>query len=103
MREIILKDFSNYEVGNCCDGGRYGFWETYKERPDGKYEVYYGTTSIFEYCDKCGEWHDPHTCLQEREVITNIKLEKRIKDFNALVEKDPKHYSIEEDKAYLPL
>jgi len=104
MKEIVLRDFSDYEAGQCSDGGKYGFWETYNERPDGNFGVSYKTTSCLDYCDKCGEWHNPDTCQQERRVITNTELEKRIKDFKVLVEKDPEHYSIEEDddEAYLP-
>ncbi len=104
MKKIILRDFSNYEARNCCDGGRYGFWVIYSERSDGKFEVSHRTTSRFAYCDKCGEWHEMRTCQQEREVITSTELNKRIKAFNALVEKDPEHYSIAEDddEDYLP-
>jgi len=104
MREITLH------------GGE--FCEIYNERPDGNFDVSYWTTSHLAYCDKCGEWHNPglaycdkcgkwhnpSTCQQERKVITNTELEKKIKDFKALVEKDPEHYSIEEDayEVYFP-
>ncbi len=83
MKQIIsLCDFSNFEVGNCNDGGKYGFKTVFQKLSSGEdYEVHYETTSHMEYCDKCGEWHDPNTCQQEREIIGETEMLKRVNEF----------------------
>jgi len=97
MKQIIsLCDFSNFEVGNCNDSGKYGFKTIFRALPSGDYEVYYRTTSYFDYCDKCGGWHNSNTCSQEREIISEQDLLRRIREFkNTFVNAEPTKYFIE--------
>jgi len=85
MKSISLCDFSDFEVGNCGNGGKYGFKTIFKSLPDGRnFEVSYKTTSHLNYCDKCGEWHDPRTCQQDYEVISGQEVAARVINFKKI-------------------
>jgi len=91
MKKVIsLCDFSNFERENCNDGGRYGFKTIFELLPSGEYKVSYKTTSHMEFCDKCGGWHDPRTCPQERETISKQEVVARVETFKSMYANEPK-------------
>jgi len=81
MRVVRLYDYTEYESRRCNYGGCYGFCTEYCELPNGEYETYYKTTSGFDYCDKCGGWHNSSNCKQDREIVTSLELERILKNF----------------------
>lgn len=55
MFKII--DNSNYKLETSHDGGNYRFTTNYILNAEGTYDVYYKTSSDFDYCDICGSFY----------------------------------------------
>jgi hypothetical protein len=83
VKKVRFVDDSNYESGKCCNGGSYGFTETYYKITDigdehfGNFYLSYGTTSDFSYCEMCGTFTDNCGC-EYHTVITEEKLSELI-------------------------
>ncbi len=90
MKTIKLCDYRNFVSRQCNDGGRYGFKTIFQKLPNGKYKVHYKTTSYLDYCDKCGEWHNPYTCQQDYDVITEDEVQRKIYEFENTFSNDPR-------------
>lgn len=82
MITIEIRHYENYDPDNCCTGGKYGFRETYTEQPDGTFKVYHETTSVFEYCSRCGTFgHSADEC-QCKDTFTAYEMLEIIADLN---------------------
>ncbi len=88
MQQIILNNFSDFEVGMSNDGGKYWFKTIFTEIPDGRYVVSYQTSSNLDYCSKCGEWHDGRKCDRDYEIISKEEVNKRVNTFKELYHDD---------------
>ena len=64
----IDEDYSQFIEGKDRNGGCYGFWTRAVLKHDLKgyfFELEEHTTSDFEYCWKCGEFHNCYDCNRE--------------------------------------
>ena len=80
MKKVTVYDYSMYNSETCRTGGNYGFWGTYHNLGNGKWEVEYGTTADFDYCPHCGSFNCCCDGIPEivelKDVIGIIKLAK---------------------------
>ena len=69
--KVRIVNNSRYKPETCCNGGDYGFTETYISIGGGKFELIYGTTSEFPYCEFCGSFYqgDCSCHMREPEVV----------------------------------
>lgn len=74
IQKVKIRDISDYDPENCCNGGKYSFSTTYC-RIDGTeaWEVYYGTSADFKYCEYCGSFYycDDCSCGMEVPDVVN--------------------------------
>ena len=59
MRNFTIFNDSEFQPGRCSNGGRYGFWATYRwvaqdEEKPGYYNRLFYTTHEFGLCHACG-------------------------------------------------
>lgn len=70
--KITIVNNSQFKSETCNNGGDYGFSETYISRGDGNFELIYGTTSEFPYCELCGSFYSGDNCpcgMDEPDVV----------------------------------
>jgi len=88
--KVIIRDFSNYCVWRCSNGGQYSF-STHFVRLDedrDKWAVYYGTSSEFDYCSVFGEFRrcedccywDGEECTAEVETVKTEEVIKAVEE-----------------------
>ncbi len=80
-KKVSIQDYSRYQSDKSSNGGAYGFTETYRPVPDGRYEVRFYTTADFEYCEFCGNWGDCG-CSKEPQIFSETDVETKIRDAN---------------------
>jgi len=60
------EDYSNYEAGQSCDGGKYGFWTNailHELGEDMWFELEERTTcDAFQFCSSCGSFNTHENC-----------------------------------------
>ena len=78
---IRIVDNSHYAQETCNTGGDYGFSTYYTERPDGRFDVTYGTTADFAYCPLCGSFYQGDECpcgMTEPDVVDLNEVNRQI-------------------------
>ena len=79
--KIRIKDMVHYAPETCNTGGDYGFSTYYEERPDGRFDVTYGTTADFAYCPLCGSFYRGDECscgMTEPDVVDMCEVNRQI-------------------------
>lgn len=79
--KIRFNDYSSYESERGSNGGCYGFWTNYTKRPDGLWEISYGTTSDMDFCPCCGMFGNC-LCDGEYETVTEDELVRLVNNFH---------------------
>ena len=81
VEKFTLIDLSEYIPSRSTDGGCYAFTTEFMKNSDGDWEVYYDTSSGFQYCPYCGTFYNEDICPccgDEVEVLTSIELINRL-------------------------
>jgi len=83
LKNFTIYDDSEFEPGKCCNGGHYGFWQTYEYFPAGAEPEYYVrkyyTTHEFGICRSCGD-----LCQSPEDAERHEDCENRITVVEAL-------------------
>lgn len=56
IKSARISDYTRYDSRRCNNGGAYGFWTNYNYVGEGNYEITYGTTADFEFCEYCNSF-----------------------------------------------
>ena len=68
---VSITDYRDYDYKSCNTGGAYSYTESYKKLENGKFEVEYSTSSVFNYCPFCGQFINGEcNCYEEYEQIS---------------------------------
>ena len=66
IKKAVVRDYREFVAGKSSNGGCYGYWTTYELSNEDElragvdpcpyYEVGFGTTADFDYCEYCGSF-----------------------------------------------
>ena len=91
IKKAIVRDYRNFVADKSSNGGQYGYWTTYELSNEDKlragletcpqYEVGYGTTAEFDYCNYCGRF-GACICDRVREMVTEEQVFEALREAN---------------------
>ena len=94
IKKAVVRDYRDFVAGKSCNGGCYGFWTVYELSNEDElragvdpcpyYEVGFGTTADFDYCEYCGSFGSCG-CDKEPQLVR----EERVLEALSEAEGDP--------------
>lgn len=82
LREVVFNNFFEYDSEKCNNGDSYVLWTAFSKVGD-RWEISYGTTADFPYCDCCGCFGDHYdyenncyTCGEFKYIKSEEVLER---------------------------